>query len=153
MFALITYISISYEEALRGKKGVQYEITDVHNKTVGRYMQGKYDTLAISGKPLYSSIDAELQEYGEKLMRGKKGAIVAIEPSTGEILCLISSPTYDPNSLVSGKERNKSFARMYADTINVPLFTTNVPSIFKLVAPAFQVPPTPSKITLLPEPA
>jgi penicillin-binding protein 2 len=132
-------IEMSYEEALRGKKGVQYEITDVHNKTVGRYMQGKYDTLAISGKPLYSSIDAELQEYGEKLMRGKKGAVVAIEPSTGEILCLISSPTYDPNSLVSGKERNKSFAKMYADTINVPLFnralTAMYPpgSIFKLI--------------------
>lgn len=132
-------IEMSYEVALRGQKGVQYEITDVHNKTVGRYMNGKYDTLAVSGKPLYSSIDAELQEYGEKLMRGKKGAIVAIEPSTGEILCLISSPSYDPNSLVSGKERNKSFARMYADTINVPLFnralTAMYPpgSIFKLI--------------------
>lgn len=132
-------IELSYEEALRGHKGVQYAITDVHNKTVGRHMEGKYDTMAISGKPLYSSIDVELQEYGEKLLRGKKGALVAIEPSTGEILCLISSPTYDPNSLVSGKERNKSFARMYADTINVPLFnralTAMYPpgSIFKLI--------------------
>jgi len=135
----ISGIERSYEEALRGHKGIQFAITDVHNKTVGRYMNGKYDTLAVAGKPLYSSIDAELQEYGEKLMRGKKGAIVAIEPSTGEILCLISSPTYDPNSLVSGKERARSFAKMYADTVNVPLFnralTAMYPpgSIFKLI--------------------
>jgi penicillin-binding protein 2 len=132
-------IELSYEEALRGIKGVEYDITDVHNKMVGRYMNGKYDTLAVSGKPLYSSIDADLQEYGERLMHGKKGAVVAIEPSTGEILCLISSPTYDPNSLVSGKERTRSFAKMYADTVNVPLFnralTAMYPpgSIFKLI--------------------
>lgn len=132
-------IELSYEVALRGQKGVQYEITDVHNKTVGRYMQGKYDTLAVSGKPLYSSIDADLQEYGEKLLRGKIGAVVAIEPSTGEILALISSPTYDPNSLVSGKERNRSFARMYADSVGRPLINRALQamyppgSIFKLI--------------------
>lgn len=135
----ITGVERSYEDALRGIKGVQRVITDVNNKTVGRYMDGKYDTLAIPGKPLYCSIDAELQEYGEKLMRGKKGAIVAIEPSTGEILCLISSPSYNPNSLVSGKERSKTFARLYADTINVPLFNRALAamyppgSIFKLI--------------------
>lgn len=132
-------IEMSYEEALRGKKGVQKVLTDVYNKTVGRYMDGKYDTIAIPGKPLYSSIDAILQEYGEKLMKGKKGAIVAIEPSTGEILSLISSPSYDPNILVSGKERSRSFAMLYADTQNVPLFnralTAMYPpgSIFKLI--------------------
>lgn len=135
----ISGIERSYEEALRGKKGVQKALTDVHNKVVGRYMDGKYDTLAIPGKPLYCSIDADLQEYGEKLMIGKKGAIVAIEPSTGEILCLISSPNYDPNLLVGGKERAKNFAKLYADTQNVPLFnralTAMYPpgSIFKLI--------------------
>lgn len=65
------------------KKGVQKVITDVHNKTIGRYRDGKYDTAAVSGKPLYCTIDMDLQEYGERLMKGKKGAIVAIEPSTG----------------------------------------------------------------------
>ncbi len=135
----ISGIEKSYEEELRGKKGIQIQITDVNNKVVGRYKDGKYDTLAIPGKPLYSSIDADLQEYGELLMRGKKGAIVAIEPSTGEILCLISSPSYDPNILVSGKERSRSFAKLYADTENVPLFnralTAMYPpgSIFKLI--------------------
>ena len=118
----ISGIEYSYEKYLRGKKGTRIIIRDVHNREVGRFMDGKYDTLAIPGKPLYSSIDAELQEYGEYLMQNKKGSIVAIEPSTGEILCLVSSPTYDPNMLVGGKERNKNFARLYADTINVPLF-------------------------------
>lgn len=135
----ISGIERSYEEALRGKKGTQIAITDVHNKIVGRYMDGKYDTLAIPGKPLYCTIDAELQEYGEKLMRGKKGAVVAIEPSTGEILCLVSSPAYDPNLLVGGKERSRNFAKLYADTLNVPLFNRALQaqyppgSIFKLI--------------------
>ncbi len=135
----ITGIERSYEEALRGKKGVQIAITDVHNKIVGRYMDGKYDTLAIPGKPLYCTIDASLQEYGEMLMRNKKGAIVAIEPSTGEILCLVSSPTYDPNLLVGGKERAKNFSKLYSDSINVPLFNRALQamyppgSVFKLI--------------------
>jgi len=135
----ITGIERSYEEALRGKKGVQIAITDVHNKIVGRYMDGKYDTLAIPGKALYCTIDAVLQEYGETLMKGKKGAIVAIEPSTGEILCIVSSPSYDPNLLVGGKERSKNFAKLYADTLNVPLFNRALQamyppgSVFKLI--------------------
>src|SRR6476620_610717 len=102
----ITGIERGYEDALRGKKGVQNVITDVHNKIIGRYMEGKYDTLAVPGKPLHCTIDMDLQEYGELLMKGKRGAIVAIEPSTGEILCLISAPSYDPNLLVGGKERS-----------------------------------------------
>lgn len=129
------YIGISgiekgYEEVLRGKKGVKYAITDVHNKTVGRYMDGKYDTLAIAGKPLYCTIDRDLQEYGERLMYGKKGAVVAIEPSTGEILCLISSPTYDPNELVGGKERSRNFTRLYYDTIGLPLFNRALTAMY-----------------------
>lgn len=135
----ITGIEKSYEEALRGRKGIQIAITNVHNKTVGRYMEGKYDTMAIAGKPLYCSIDMDLQEYGEKLLKGKKGAVVAIEPSTGEILCLISSPGYDPNLLVGGKERSKNFTKLYYDSLNMPLFnralTAMYPpgSIFKLI--------------------
>ncbi len=126
----ISGIEKSYEEALRGKKGTQIAITDVHNKTVGRYMEGKYDTAAIPGKPLYCTIDRDLQEYGEKLMAGKKGAVVAIEPSTGEILCLISSPTYDPNELVGGKERSRNFTRLYYDTLGLPLFNRALTAMY-----------------------
>lgn len=135
----ITGIEKSYEEALRGKKGVQKVVTNVHNKTIGKYMEGKYDTAAVPGKPLYCSIDMDLQEYGEKLMKGKKGAIVAIEPATGEILCLVSAPAYDPNLLVGGKERSRNFTKLYYDSLNRPLFnralTAMYPpgSIFKLI--------------------
>jgi penicillin-binding protein 2 len=126
----ISGIERSYEEALRGKKGTQWAITDVHNKTVGRYMDGKYDTLAIAGKPLYCTIDRDLQEYGEKLMVGKKGAVVAIEPSTGEILCLISSPTYDPNEMVGGRERSKNYTRLSYDTLGVPLLNRALTAMY-----------------------
>jgi penicillin-binding protein 2 len=105
-------------------------MVDVHNKTKGRYMNGFYDTAAIAGKPLFSSIDIVLQEYGEKLMQGKKGAIVAIEPSTGEILCLISSPGYDPNLLVGGKERSRNFTKLYYDTLNLPLFNRALTAMY-----------------------
>jgi penicillin-binding protein 2 len=108
----ISGLERSYEEVLRGKKGTQIAITDVHNKIIGRYMDGKYDTLAIPGQPLYCSIDMDLQEYGERLMQGKKGAVVAIEPSTGEVVCLISGPNYDPNLLVGGQERSKNFTKL-----------------------------------------
>ncbi len=126
----ITGMEKGYEEALRGKKGTQVAITDVHNKIIGSYMDGKYDTLAVPGKPLYCTIDRDLQEYGEKLMQGKKGAVVAIEPSTGEILCLISSPGYDPNELVGGKERSRNFARLYADTLGLPLFNRALTAMY-----------------------
>lgn len=135
----ITGIEKSYEEALRGKKGVQLAVTDVHNKIIGRYQEGKFDTLAVPGKPLYCTIDMTLQEYGEKLMKGKKGAVVAIEPSTGEILAIVSAPTYDPNLLVGGKERSRNFTRLYYDSLNLPLFNRALQamyppgSIFKLI--------------------
>lgn len=135
----ISGIERSYENELRGVKGVQCAITNVHNKTIGSYMDGKLDTLAVPGKPLYCTIDIVLQEYGEKLLKNKKGACVAIEPSTGEILALISSPSYDPNLLVGGKERSKNFTKLYYDSLNIPLFnralTAMYPpgSIFKLI--------------------
>jgi len=135
----ITGIERGYEAELRGKKGVHLAITNVHNKTVGKYKDGKYDTLAIPGKPLYCSIDMDLQEYAEKLLHGKKGSVVAIEPSTGEILCMVSSPVYDPNLLVGGKERSRNFTKLYYDTLNLPLFNRALQamyppgSIFKLI--------------------
>lgn len=126
----ITGMENSYEEVLRGRKGTQIAVTDVHNKTIGKYMNGKYDTLAIPGKPLFCTIDRDLQEYGERLMHGKKGAVVAIEPSTGEILCLISSPSYDPNLLVGGKERSKNFTKLYYDSINRPLYNRALTAMY-----------------------
>lgn len=125
----ISGIERSYEEALRGKKGTRYILKDVHNREVGRYMNGKYDTAAIIGKPLYCTIDAKLQEYAERLMKGKKGALVAIEPSTGEILALVSAPTYDPNLLVGGKERAKNFARLVFDSTQ-PLFNRALQAMY-----------------------
>ncbi len=120
------YIGISgvektYEKVLRGKKGLHIMMVDVNNRDKGSYMNGMYDTAAIPGKPLKSSLDADLQEYGEKLMQNKIGSVVAIEPETGEILALVTSPTYDPNLLV-GRERAKNFAKLYLDSIRVPLF-------------------------------
>jgi penicillin-binding protein 2 len=123
-------IERSYEEELRGKKGTQIVMVDVHNKTKGRYMNGMYDTLAIPGKALFSSIDIELQEYGEKLMKGKKGSIVAIDPQSGEILCLVSSPNYDPNLLVGGKERSKNFTKLFYDTLDMPLFNRALQAMY-----------------------
>ena len=96
----VSGIEKSYEDILRGIKGVRVSMVDVHNREKGSFRNGIYDTVAQAGSSLWSSIDLELQEYGEKLMRGKKGSIVAIEPTTGEILAIVSSPTYDPNLLV-----------------------------------------------------
>ncbi len=134
----ISGIEKAYEKDLRGKKGVRIVMVDVNNRTKGRYAEGAYDTLAISGKPLYCTIDEELQEYGEKLMQGKRGSIVAIDPSTGEILCLVTSPTYDPNLLV-GRERSKNYGLLQKDTAGIPLFNRALMaayppgSIFKLI--------------------
>jgi len=96
----------SYEEVLRGEKGVVNTIYDVHNTPQGSYANGKYDVNAVSGERLLSSIDMRIQKLGEELMKNKVGAIVAIEPSSGEILSLISSPGYDPNLLVGRNQGN-----------------------------------------------
>ena len=113
-------VESSYEEDLRGTQGVQYLIRDVWNRTKGKFENGKFDSLAVNGKDLELSIDIKLQEYAEQLMQNKKGSIVAIEPSTGEILSLVSSPYYDPNLLI-GRSRSPNFNRMYKDE-NKPLF-------------------------------
>lgn len=116
----ITGIEEYYEKTLRGQKGVKYMLVDVNNREQGRFNDGKYDTLALPGLNLYSSLDIELQKYGEELMRNKIGSVVVIDPSTGEVLAMVSSPTYDPG-LLSGKDRGKQFAKLYADTLK-PLF-------------------------------
>jgi penicillin-binding protein 2 len=102
-------IEASYEYYLRGEKGIKYQLKNRFNQVVGSYQDGKLDKPAIAGENLISSVDIELQKYGEMLMQNKTGAIVAIEPKTGEILTLITSPSYNPNLLV-GAEFKKNFA-------------------------------------------
>ncbi|HVA97940.1 MAG TPA: penicillin-binding transpeptidase domain-containing protein, partial [Bacteroidia bacterium] len=117
----ISGIEKSYEKQLRGKKGMKIIMVDVHNREMGSFKNGKYDTIAIPGENLTSSIDATLQQYGEKLLQNKVGSIVAIEPATGEILAMVTSPSYDPNLLV-GRERSHNYAALARDTVTVPLF-------------------------------
>lgn len=104
----------SYEKALRGVKGEEILLRDAHGRIKGKYEDGKYDIPPISGSNITLSLDAELQAYGEKLMQNKIGAIVAIEPATGEILALVSSPTYDPSLLV-GRDRGANYAALVRD--------------------------------------
>ena len=117
----IVGIEKSYEHDLKGKRGVQFYQKDVLNTLTGPYKNGKFDTLPEAGKDLMTTLDIELQQYGEQLMRNKRGGIVAIEPKTGELLALISTPNYNPNDLV-GKKRNKNYARLLNDTLSKPLF-------------------------------
>ena len=109
-----------YEPALRGKRGVSYVLMDVHNNMKGSFKSGAYDTLAVEGSDLYTGIDLDMQLLGERLMVNKKGSIVALDPKTGEVLCLVSSPTYDPELLV-GRVRNKNYGVLQRDPIK-PLF-------------------------------
>ncbi len=104
----------SYEKHLRGVKGVEILMKDAYGRIKGKYENGVHDVAPLSGRNLTLSIDMDLQEYGERLMANKIGAIVAIEPSTGEILALVSSPSYDPNLLV-GKPRGKNYAALVQD--------------------------------------
>jgi len=110
----------SYEPYLRGHKGVEILIRDARGRIQGRYEDGARDVAPVSGRDLRLSLDIRLQEYAESLMVGKRGAIVAIEPSTGEILCLVSSPTYDPRLLV-GRQRGDNYRKLVNDE-SWPLF-------------------------------
>lgn len=117
----ITGVEKEYEEILRGDKGVKFVQKNRFNKEIGPYKDGTFDTLSIAGEDITLTLDIKLQEYGEKLMANKRGGIVAIDPSSGEILSLISMPTYDPNLLV-GRERSKNYTKLYYDSISKPLF-------------------------------
>ena len=101
----------SYEKQLRGEKGVQIMLRDAHGRIQGIYMNGKFDRRPVPGKDLTLSLDIKLQALGERLLEGKIGSIVAIEPSTGEVLCMVSSPTYDPRT-VTGRKRGKMHAML-----------------------------------------
>ena len=107
-------IERSYEEQLRGEKGVQILLRDAHGRVQGNYQNGKFDRRPIAGKDLTLSIDIKLQELGERLLEGKIGSIVAIEPSTGEVLCMVSSPSYDPRIMV-GRKRGKNHLALSKD--------------------------------------
>ncbi len=110
-----------YEELLRGIKGVKYIQKDRFNRDIGPFKEGIYDTLPKKGKDVTISIDAVLQAYGEKLMENKRGGIVAIEPATGEILSLITAPSYDP-ALLMGRQRSANFTKLYNDEVAKPLY-------------------------------
>lgn len=114
----------SYEKILRGQKGVEILLRDAHGRIKGKYEDGGHDIAPVSGKSLTLSIDIELQAYGEKLMQGKKGSIVMIEPETGEILCLVSAPSFDPRLLV-GRQRGANNALLEKDP-NQPLLDRSV---------------------------
>ncbi len=136
-FIGISGVERSYENDLGGVKGIRYLLVDSKSRAQGRYKNGEFDTAAIAGKNIKLSIDYKLQELGEQLIQNKIGSIVAIEPATGEILALISSPSYDPNLLI-GRDRGKNFAALSNDLtkplFNRPLAAPYPPgSIFKVI--------------------
>ncbi|MEK9603266.1 MAG: penicillin-binding protein 2 [Flavobacteriaceae bacterium] len=110
-----------YESFLRGTKGKKFYQKDRFNRIIGSYEKGKYDEPVKGAKNLILTIDKELQQYGEDLLQNKRGGIVAIEPQTGEVLSLISAPSYNPNILV-GRERSKNYRILALDTLAKPLF-------------------------------
>ena len=114
-------IEKEYEIYLRGKKGKKLLQRNNLNKVTGSYLDGKHDTLPENGKDLTLTLDIDLQVYAQKLMSGKRGGIVAIEPSSGEILALVTAPSYDPNMLV-GRKRSKNSTILFNDTISRPSF-------------------------------
>ena len=133
----VSGIESAYEKELRGVKGMAIKLVDVLNRDQGKFQEGKFDTLPIAGNTIISTIDVSLQKYTEKLMQNKKGAIVAIEPKTGEILTLVSSPSYKPSELI-GRKRSENYLSIIKDK-NKPLFNRALQgiyppgSIFKLI--------------------
>lgn len=126
-----------YEKQFRGEKGVKYIVTSALNNEVGSYENGVYDTLAVQAEPIHLGLDVILQQYGEKLMQNKKGTIVALEPNTGEVLAMVSSPSYDPNLLIGNRKIRQNYPKLL-NNINKPLFPRPLASeyppgsIFKL---------------------
>ncbi|MDW3196257.1 MAG: penicillin-binding transpeptidase domain-containing protein [Cytophagales bacterium] len=127
------YIGISglereYEHVLRGKRGVSYKMVNVRGIVEGDFSEGQFDTIPEPGQDLEITIDLELQQYAEYLMAGKVGSVVAIEPSSGEILAFVSSPNYDP-SLLTGRDFSKNFVSIKQDSLN-PLFNRPVQAMY-----------------------
>ena len=124
----VSGIEYTYEQYLRGVKGRKYKLIDVHGREQGPYKEGKFDTDAKSGKNITITIDADLQEYGEMLMKNFSGSIVAIEPETGEVLAFISAPYYNPSLLV-GREREANYIELKNDTLD-PLFNHAIQALY-----------------------
>ena len=118
----------SYEKYLRGEKGMQILLRDAHGRVQGRYQNGKFDRRPVPGKNLTLALDADLQALGERLMEGKIGSIVAIEPKTGEVLCMVSSPSYDPRMMV-GRQRAKSHHQL-EQNVWKPLYNRSIMGMY-----------------------
>lgn len=121
-------IELSYEKHLRGEKGVEVLLRDAHGRIQGKYENGEHDVAPVSGKNLTLSIDIELQAYGEYLLQNKVGSIVMIEPSTGEILCMVTSPSYDP-ALLLGRDFGKNYKELASNPLK-PLINRPIQGIF-----------------------
>jgi penicillin-binding protein 2 len=124
-----TGVESYFEDVLRGTKGSSYILKDNLGREIESLDEGRHDSLAISGENLVLTLDHILQEYGQQLLQNKRGSIVAIEPSTGEILCMISSPGYDPNDLSISRSRGDAFMQLQQDTLN-PLFDRSVQAMY-----------------------
>ncbi|MDA9360900.1 penicillin-binding protein 2 [Flavobacteriaceae bacterium] len=122
-------IEKSYENELRGEKGKRFLQKDRFNRIIGEYKNKTFDIEPKVAKNIYLTLDATLQEYGEYLMQNKRGGIVAIEPSTGEILALVSAPSYNPNLLV-GRDRSKNYRKLAQDTLAKPLFDRGLQALY-----------------------
>ncbi|ASZ09858.1 penicillin-binding protein 2 [Chitinophaga pendula] len=124
----MTGLEKTYESVLMGQRGIQYLVKDNLNRPQGPYEKGEFDTAAVAGKNLRLSLDIDLQGLGERLMRNKIGSVVAIDPKSGGILAMVSSPTYDPN-LLTGSFRSANFSRLYLDTTK-PLFNRAIQAMY-----------------------
>lgn len=122
-------IETSYEKILRGVKGIKFIQKDRFNRDLGPYKDGIFDTLPKPGSDITITIDSKLQAYGELLMQHKHGGIIAIEPASGEILAMVSTPTYNPNLLV-GRQRSANFSKLYNDSINKPLYDRGLQAMY-----------------------
>jgi len=121
-------LEFEYENQLRGKRGAKYIMVNVRGIEKGSFHGGDYDTLSVPGDNLVISIDNQLQLYGEKLLKDKSGSIVAIEPSTGEVLAMVSGPSYDPN-LLSGRDLGKNYGVLSRDSLR-PLFNRPLMAVY-----------------------
>ena len=125
----ISGLELKYEKELRGKRGVKYMLVDVHGVQKGAFKDGAFDTTAVRGENLYTGLDLELQKLGDTLLQNKTGSIVAIEPSTGQILAMVSAPSYDPN-LLTGREFSKNYQKLALD-VSKPLFNRASQSMYR----------------------
>lgn len=121
-------IELQYEEILRGKRGLNFKLVDVQGVVKGSFNDGEYDTAAIPGQSIKLTVDSRLQQYAEKLMEGKVGSVVALDPATGEILAYVSAPSYDPN-LLSGRGLSANYGKLQEDSLK-PLFNRPIQAMY-----------------------